>query len=127
ELLDRAVQFVAAAFAARPDHHVGGARLDWAHQRGNVLRVVGAVGVDEDDDLAGGQVERAAQRLTLAFAAIELDAGPVRLGNLAGRVGRMAVDDKHFVRVRRHRVDDIADQAFLILRGDDYGDTGVWH
>ena len=66
ELLERAMQLVAAAFAARADDQVRLARLDRRDELRDVVRVVRAVGVDEDEDLVVGLVEREAQRFALA-------------------------------------------------------------
>ena len=71
--------------------------------------------------------KRQPQRVALALAAVEDDARAVRDGDVARAVPRVAVDDQHLVGVRLHRVDDLADQPFFILGGDDNGDTWIGH
>ena len=71
--------------------------------------------------------EREAQGLALAAPAVADDARAVRDGDVARAVPGVAVDDEHLVGVRLHRVDDLANQPFFVLGGDDNGDTGIGH
>ena len=48
---------------------------------------------------------------------------PCADGDVARAIARVAVDDEHLVGVRPDRVDDLADQPFFVLGGDDNGDT----
>ena len=68
------MQFVAAAFSARTDHHVGFIGTNRRNEFGNVVRIVRTVGVDEDQDPARALGDRQAQRLAFAAAAVENDA-----------------------------------------------------
>ena len=121
------MQLVAAALATRSDHEIRVAGFDRSHQFRDVERIVRAVGVDEDEDAGRGLIDRDPQRLTLAVTVIGDDARAVLGRDRGGPVARMAVDHEHFVRERLHRVDDFADQPFLILGRDNNGDTGVAH
>jgi hypothetical protein len=86
-------------------------RFDRRDERGDVLRIVRAVGVDEDDDAGGGGVDREPERLALAAAVVLNDARAVLEGDVARPIARVAVHDQHFVRVRSHRLDNLADES----------------
>ena len=73
-----------------------------------------SVGVDEDDDVAGGLRQREPDRVALTFAVILNHARAVRLRDLARAIGRVAVDDQHLVAVGPDRVDDLSDQSFFV-------------
>ena len=121
------MQLVAAAFAARADDQVGLAGPDRRDQRRDVARIVRSVRVDEHDDVAGRFVERQAQRVALALAAVEDDPRAVLQGDVARAIRRVAVDDEHLVGIRLDGIDDLADQPFFILGGDDNSDMRVEH
>jgi hypothetical protein len=121
------LQLVAAALAARPDHHVGLPGPQRRHQLRDVRRIVRSIGVDEHDDLVRRLLERHPQRLAFAAAVVLDDAGAVLDGDRARAIARVPVHHQYFVAVGLHRVDDLADQSFFIPGRDDDGDAGVGH
>ena len=48
-------------------------------------------------------------------------------GDFPRAIARAAIHHEHLVGKGPHRIDDLADEAFLIFGGDDHGDTGVAH
>ena len=109
ELLDGAVQLVAAAFAARPHDHIGLAGHNRRDHRGNIFRLVRSVGVDEDDHIAGRFIERQPERFAFALAVIEHDARAMVDRNLPRAIARMTVHHENLVGIRADGVDDFAD------------------
>ena len=87
KLVDGGVQFVAAAQHARAGHVVGLARQDRRDQRGDVVRVVRAVGVHKDEDVAGGFGDAAADGRALAAPVVQDD--PRAAGAAMSRVPSM--------------------------------------
>lgn len=119
-------------------HHQGGRVLQQrAEQAGDEVRAeVGEVGVDVDEDVAGGDGEGLPQHLALAgagacrredvVAVVDGGAGPA--GDLRGAVDGAGVDDDHLVDEGdegAHAGDDLGDGRLLVQCGQHDADAGV--
>jgi len=127
QLIERAVELIAAAFAARGDDQVGLAGADGLDEFRDVGGLVRAVGVDEDDNLGGGGSNRHPQRVPLTAAVVHDDPGAVLDGDIARAVARVAVDHENLVGVGAARVDDRTDDALFVLGGNHDGDARGGH
>lgn len=118
-----------AAVAARAEHQVvaGAQRLDEAVQFGEV---VGAVAIDEEDELAAGGLEAAQAGGAVAADRLVHDDGAGARGAFGGAVARAIVGDDDLTPVavaheRGRGVDDArADRLRLIEAGDHDRDGG---
>ena len=91
-------------------------------------RIVRAVGVDEDDDVAVVAASNASRSASpLPWPLSWMTRAPCSTAMSRVRSLRVAVDDQDLVGVRLHRVDDLADQPFFILGWDDNGDARIGH
>ncbi|MEL7641693.1 MAG: hypothetical protein AAGU21_18820 [Solidesulfovibrio sp.] len=94
---------------------VGLAVEDRPQERGDIGRVMGTVGIDENDDVPGDMLDGFAQGIPLALAVVEDDRDAQAFGDGAGLVRRMAVHHQQFIGMGPAPRDDLAEHHRFVL------------
>ena len=121
----RAALDVRAGKDARADHEVGVAVGDGRDQARQLARIVGAVGVEEDEDVGARRVRAAggdAAQAGGAVAAMRLGdhLGAAGARQLDGAIARAVVDDDDGAHAGGAQIGEHAGQRLLLVeRGDD--------
>ena len=119
------MEFIGAAEEAGAGDVVGEVGVDRGDEQGNIDRIVGTVGIDENTkrsfDVGDGEPERGA----FAEAGVADDAGPGGLGDRGGGIGGAALDDDDVTGVVEAFADDGGDGGGFVAGGDDGGDGGI--
>ena len=125
EFTDIAVEFVGAAPHPRAGDMVGVSRDNRLHQPRDIVGRVRAVGVDEDEDIAGRRAYPHPHGRALALFIINDDARPACFGYLFCPVGRVAVDDNYLVGVLLAALNYLAYRRFFVLGAYYDGDVRI--
>ena len=105
-----------------PDYVIGAAVDNRLDECRDIPGIMGAVGVDKNEDITAGVGDADAQGITFAFAVIQQDGRVQFGGDVPCIIAAVAVDDQQFVGIRRGPFQDRSDVAALIAAGHDYRD-----
>lgn len=118
---------LAAPRPTRADNEVGPSFENRADEPRNVVRLMRAVTVEEEDNVSFGVRDPDLHRVSLAFAVVEIEPDTETRRDFTGIVSRVRVNDDDVVTVRLQRFQHASNSLAFVLRGNDNGEVGDTH